>query len=79
MVQLLSSVYIGAARLRAPPLDKRPTLSMPKALLEPSKTSFGALQSLQCRTAAKKIHVHKQVVQRKAGKNTPEINHLFSR
>ena len=38
------------------------------------KSPLGALQTGQSRTVAKSIHVHKQVVQRKAEKNTPKIN-----
>ena len=34
---------------------------------------------VQSRMAAKKIHVHKQVVQRKAEKTPPEINHFGMR
>ena len=47
-----------------------------RLLLNPKNHPFGARQTEQSRLVAKNIHVHKQVVQRKAQKNILESKHL---
>ena len=47
-----------------------------RVLTEPPKVPFGAIQTVQSQWRRKKIHVHKQVVQENARKNTLKFNHL---
>ena len=49
------------------------------ALLKPQNHHLEHSKPGRAVTVAKSIHVHKQVVQRKAEKNTPKINHFGMR
>ena len=60
-----------------PPFPRPPTHPIgARLLLNPKNHPFGACQTEQSRLVAKNIHVHKQVVQRKAQKNILESKHL---
>ena len=71
--------YLSSASTRPLPPSPRPTAnpSDAEALQKPTNHHWECSKPGRADWQPKIFHVHKQVVQRKAEKNTPRINHLF--